>query len=59
MTYEQDMAVRQQYWYKDGVAAGAAQQKAKDDLIIQEKDEALNEKDAEIAQLKAQLAAKA
>ena len=59
MTYEQDMAVRQQYWYKDGVAAGAAQQKAKDDLIIQEKDEALNEKDAEIARLKAQLAEKA
>lgn len=65
MTYEQDMAVRQQYWYKDGVAAGAAQQKAKDDLIIQEqaaalseKDAALSEKDAEIARLKAQLAAK-
>ena len=53
------MAVRQQYWYKDGVAAGEAQQKAKDDLIIQEKDEALNKKDAEIARLKAQLTEKA
>ena len=44
--------------YKEGLVTGAAQQKAKDDLIIQEKDEALNKKDAEIAQLKAQLAAK-
>ena len=62
--------------YKEGVQAGlkegAAQQKAKDDLIIQEqaaalsekdaalneKDAELNKKDAEIAQLKAQLAAK-
>ena len=44
---------------KEGLVTGAAQQKAKDDLIIQEKDEALNEKDAEIARLKAQLAEKA
>ena len=55
--------------YKEGVQAGlkegAAQQKAKDDLIIQEqaaalseKDAELSKKDAEIAQLKAQLAAK-
>jgi len=38
--------------YKEGVAAGAAEQKAKDDLIIQritqEKDIAISEKDAEI-----------
>ena len=51
--------------YKEGLVTGAAQQKAKDDLIIQEqaaalseKDAELNKKDAEIAQLKAQLAAK-
>ena len=51
--------------YKEGLVTGAAQQKAKDDLIIQEqaaalsaKDAALSKKDAEIAQLKAQLAAK-
>ena len=44
--------------YKEGLVTGAAQQKAKDDLIIQEQAAALSEKDAEIAQLKAQLAAK-
>ena len=58
--------------YKEGLVTGAAQQKAKDDLIIQEqaaalsekdaelskKDAALSEKDAEIARLKAQLAEK-
>ena len=38
MTYEQDMAVREKYWYKDGVAAGMAAQKAEDEKIIQEKD---------------------
>lgn len=43
---------------KEGLVTGAAQQKAKDDLIIQEQAAALSEKDAEIAQLKAQLAAK-
>ena len=36
MTYEQDMAVREKYWYKDGVAAGMAAQKAEDEKIIQE-----------------------
>ena len=44
---------------KKGLVTGAAQQKAKDDLIIQEQAAALSEKDAEIAQLKAQLAEKA
>ena len=44
--------------YKEGLVTGAAQQKAKDDLIIQEQAAALSEKDAEITQLKAQLAAK-
>ena len=34
MTYEQDMAVREKYWYKEGMAA----QKAEDEKIIQEKD---------------------
>ena len=52
--------------YKEGLVTGAAQQKAKDDLIIQEqaaalseKDATLSKKDAEIARLKAQLAEKA
>ena len=51
---------------KEGLVTGAAQQKAKDDLIIQEqaaalneKDAALSKKDAEIARLKTQLAEKA
>ena len=48
MTYEQDMAVREKYWYKDGVAAGMAAQKAEDEKIIQEQA-------AEIARLKALL----
>ena len=69
MTYEQDMAVREKYWYKDGVAAGMAAQKAEDEKIIQEKElelqqkdvilqqnvTVLQEKDAEIARLKALL----
>ncbi|MCQ2596240.1 MAG: hypothetical protein MJ181_00195 [Treponema sp.] len=48
--------------YNEGVQAGAAQQKVKDDLILaaalSAKDAALSEKDAEIARLKAQLASK-
>ena len=36
MTYEQDMDVREKSWYKDGVAAGMATQKAEDEKIIQE-----------------------
>ena len=66
MTYEQDMAVREKYWYKDGVAAGMAAQKAEDEKIIQEivqekelelqqNATVLQEKDAEIARLKALL----
>lgn len=41
--------------YNEGVQAGAAQQKVKDDLILAA---VLSEKDAEIARLKAQLASK-
>ena len=66
MTYEQDMAVREKYWYKDGVASGMAAQKAEDEKIIQEilqekelelqqNATVLQEKDAEIARLKALL----
>ena len=62
MTYEQDMAVREKYWYKEGMAA----QKAEDEKIIQEivqekelelqqNATVLQEKDAEIARLKALL----
>ena len=51
MTYEQDMAVREKYWYKDGVAAGMAAQKAEDEKIIQEKELELQEKDSEIARI--------
>jgi len=47
MTYEQDMAVREKYWYKEG----AARQKAEDEVIIQN---ILNEN----AKLKAELAKK-
>ncbi len=61
MTYEQDMAVREKYWYKEG----AADQKAEDEKIIQEKDLELQEQAAEIARIleenarmKAQLAEK-
>ena len=62
MTYEQDMVVREKYWYKEGMAA----QKAEDEKIIQEivqekelelqqNATVLQEKDAEIARLKALL----
>ena len=51
MTYEQDMAVREKYWYKDGVAAGMAAQKAEDEKIIQEKEFKLQEQASEIARI--------
>ena len=51
MTYEQDMAVREKYWYKDGVAAGMAAQKAEDEKIIQEKEFKLQKQASEIARI--------
>ena len=58
MTYEQDMAVREKYWYKDGVAAGMAAQKAEDEKIIQEKDAEIARILEENARMKALLEAK-
>ena len=51
MTYEQDMAVREKYRYKDGVAAGMAAQKAEDEKIIQEKEFKLQKQASEIARI--------
>ena len=44
--------------YKEGLVTGAAQQKAKDDLIIQEQAAALSEKDAELSKKDAALSEK-
>ena len=52
MTYEQDMAVRQKYWYKDGMAA----QKAEDEKIIQEKDAELQKQAAELQKQASEIA---
>ena len=56
MTYEQDMAVREKYWYKDGVAAGMAAQKAEDEKIIQEKEFKLQEQTAELQEQASEIA---
>ena len=58
MTYEQDMAVREKYWYKEGMAAQKAQDEKIIQEIVQEKElelqqnaTVLQEKDAEIARI--------
>ena len=50
MTYEQDMIVREQVWYNNGLEAGAAAQKAEDDKIIQEKERELQQRASELQQ---------
>ncbi|MBQ0162930.1 MAG: Rpn family recombination-promoting nuclease/putative transposase [Treponema sp.] len=59
MTYEQDMIVREQVWYNNGLEAGiekgAAAQKAEDEKIIQEKEQELQQRDAALQQKMSEL----
>ena len=50
MTYEQDMAVREKYWYKEGMAAQKAEDEKIIQEIVQEKELELQEKDVILQQ---------